>query len=55
MHHRTQKTTPGSLTATNKNNQYDIKYGNRKLYLAGLEIDDENTHFSDYKIEEYWV
>jgi hypothetical protein len=34
-----------------KNKQYGMKYGNRKLYLVGIEIDDENRNVSDYKIE----
>ncbi|MFP4462210.1 MAG: PD-(D/E)XK nuclease domain-containing protein [Thermotogota bacterium] len=35
-----------------KNKQYSLKYGNRKLYLVGIKIDDENRNVSDYKIEE---
>ena len=34
-----------------KDKQYGMKYGNRKLYLVGIEIDDENRNVSDYKIE----
>jgi len=30
---------------------YGTKYGDRKLYLVGIEIDDENRNVSGYKIE----
>jgi len=35
-----------------KNKQYGLKYGDRKLYLVGIEIDDEKRNVSGYKIEE---
>src|SRR6056297_2904381 len=35
-----------------KNKNYGMKYENRKLYLVGIEIDDENRNVSVYKIEE---
>ena len=35
-----------------KNKQYGLKYGNRKLYLVGIEIDDEKRNVSAYKIVE---
>jgi len=31
---------------------YGTKYGDRKLYLVGIEIDDENRNVSGYRIEE---
>jgi len=31
---------------------YGTKYGDRKLYLVGIEIDDANRNVSDYRIEE---
>src|SRR6056297_2218286 len=35
-----------------KNKGYGTKYGNRKLYLVGIEIDDEIRNVSGYRIEE---
>src|SRR6056297_2171024 len=35
-----------------KNKGYGTKYSNRKLYLVGIEIDDEIRNVSGYKIEE---
>jgi hypothetical protein len=35
-----------------KNKGYGTKYGDRKLYLVGIEIDDENRNVSAYQIEE---
>jgi hypothetical protein len=35
-----------------KNKQYGLKYSNRKVYLVGIEIDDENRNVSGYQIEE---
>ena len=32
--------------------EYGVKYSDRKLYLVGLEIDDEIRNVSNYKIEE---
>jgi hypothetical protein len=29
-----------------------LKYSNRKVYLVGIEIDDENRNVSGYQIEE---
>jgi hypothetical protein len=29
-----------------------MKYGDRKVYLVGIEIDDESRNVSNYKIEE---
>jgi len=31
---------------------YGTKYGDRKVYLVGIEIDDENRNVSGYRIEE---
>jgi len=35
-----------------KNKGYGMKYGDRKVYLVGIEIDDESRNVSNYKIEE---
>jgi len=35
-----------------KNKHYGMKYGNRNLYLVGIEIDDEIRNVSGYRIEE---
>jgi len=35
-----------------KEKKYGMKYGDRKLYLVGIEIDDESRNVSGYKIED---
>src|SRR6056297_1195297 len=35
-----------------KDKKYGMKYGDRKLYLVGIEIDDESRNVSGYRIEE---
>ncbi len=35
-----------------KEKKYGMKYGDRKLYLVGIEIDDESRNVSGYRIEE---
>src|SRR6056297_3230648 len=47
-----KKQSPEVSLAQIKNKRYDMKYENRKLYLVGIEIDDENRNVSVYKIEE---
>jgi len=47
-----KKQTPEVSLEQIKNKQYGLKYGDRKLYLVGIEIDDEKRNVSGYKIEE---
>src|SRR6056297_1341830 len=47
-----KKQSPEVSLAQIKNKRYDMKYENRKLYLVGIEIDDENRNVSRYRLEE---
>jgi len=47
-----KKQPPENSLKQIKNKQYGMKYTNKKLYLVGIEIDDEVRNVSGYKIEE---
>src|SRR6056297_357044 len=47
-----KKQTPDVSLKQIRDKEYGLKYTDKKLYLVGIEIDDESRNVSGYKIEE---